>query len=179
MSDVMLGKLPNVDSCRDAIHVAVIPMVASEMLRPGQRVGIVGPSTVGPSSDVIGIVDPFLQDVVPKGSRFWLMLLPNTVTGMRHHWAHPKFSEDEITKGHQFVESEAWLRNIAGQFDMTYEELMSPDCELVNGEFITQPGSEDWRELWYGIEDEFWRHYENVTGRPVEMRNRGGFSCSC
>lgn len=86
MSDVTLGTIPNENENRDAIHVAVIPMVASEMLRPGQRVGIVGPSTVGPSSDVIGIVDPFLQDVVPKGSRFWLMLLPNTVTGILPRW---------------------------------------------------------------------------------------------
>ena len=39
MSDVRLGSLVDGSAERDAIHVAVVPVVASEMLRPGQRVG--------------------------------------------------------------------------------------------------------------------------------------------
>jgi hypothetical protein len=91
MSDVNLGKTPGPQAQRDAVHVAVVPVFAHELLRPGQRVGLVGENLIGPSSDIVGIVDPYLTDVVPKGEKCWLFLLPNTVTGMRHHWVHPRF----------------------------------------------------------------------------------------
>ena len=65
MSDVLLGTIPDKGEPRDAIHVAVVPMVASEMLRPGQRVGVISKGVAGPAASVLGIVDPYLLDVVP------------------------------------------------------------------------------------------------------------------
>lgn len=82
-----VGKLLTGTEGRDAIHFALAPVVASEILRPGQEVGRNG-SIEGP---MLGIVDPFLkQDVLP-GQRFWLFLFPGTITSLRHVWAHPAF----------------------------------------------------------------------------------------
>lgn len=77
---------------RDAIHVAVVPVVASEDLEPGRRVGLI-PGTLRayrPVEEIgIGIVDPFLRSPVVAGQRFWLLLDPGTATNLRHEWEHP------------------------------------------------------------------------------------------
>lgn len=89
--DLGLGKIiePDREVHRDAIHVAVIPMTATVLLLPGNRVNAQGL----PIAPHVGIVDPFLPDVVQPGQRYWLWLFPGTVTGMRHHWQHPAFAE--------------------------------------------------------------------------------------
>ena len=78
---------------RDAIHIAVAPVTATVTLQPGEPVGLLEGSReqVAPGEHNIGIVDPFLQEEVEPGQRFWLFLFPNTVTGMRHIWTHPAF----------------------------------------------------------------------------------------
>ena len=91
----LIGKEENV--FRDAIHVAVCPVVANCTLGPGQRVGIVkrteqGDYVVGYSRDIIGIVDPFLSINVFEGERCWLFMLPNSVSNLRHAWQHEAFS---------------------------------------------------------------------------------------
>jgi hypothetical protein len=181
MSDVLLGAVPPANSERDAIHVAVVPMRASELLRPGQRVGVVGPQMAGPSTDVVGIVDPYLVDVVPKDGWFWLALLPNTVTGMRHHWQHSSFTDgfQDLHEKPQKAASVAWIKAQCEDLGISYDELMDPACEIVNGDYILNGLNESSRDHWYSIEDEFWKHYELVTGRSVPTRMRGGFTCSC
>ena len=76
----------------------IAPCVAAEDLEPGQHVGLVGgESDVAGTrtARLVGIVDPFLTETVRAGQRFYLCLYPNTVTSLRHHWAHPAFDEDE------------------------------------------------------------------------------------
>ena len=91
-----LGRLiEDGDRRRDAIHIAIAPVTAAQRLAPGQHVGLVQDGNlelVGPCDNNIGIVDPFLVEEVELGQRFWLFLYPNTVTGMRHIWAHPAFA---------------------------------------------------------------------------------------
>jgi len=84
------------DRRRDAIHVAVAPVMAVERLSPGQHVGLVKAGDielVGVCERLIGVVDPFLKGDVEPGQRFWLFLYPNTITGLRHIWTHPVFSD--------------------------------------------------------------------------------------
>lgn len=91
-----LGQLvPDGERRRDAIHVALAPVMAAERLAPGQHVGLVEAGNVelaGPCSVNIGIVDPFLTADVEPGQRFWLCLYPGTITGLRHVWTHPEFT---------------------------------------------------------------------------------------
>ena len=79
---------------RDAIHIAVAPVTAATRLAPGQHVGLVQEGNlelVGPCDNNIGIVDPFLEEEIEPGQRFWLFLYPGTITGLRHVWGHPAF----------------------------------------------------------------------------------------
>jgi hypothetical protein len=84
------------DRRRDAIHIAVAPVTAAERLSPAQRVGLVREGNVelvGPCDRNIGIVDPFLTADVEPGQRFWLLLYPGSISGLRHIWTHPEFAK--------------------------------------------------------------------------------------
>lgn len=96
-----LGHLCGEDARRDAVHIALAPVEAGQLLTRGQRVGVregkayalIG--TIHGEIECVGIVDPFLPDdliFVHTGSKFWLLLLPGTITGLRHVWNHPAFT---------------------------------------------------------------------------------------
>lgn len=99
MDQIKVGKLCEPDAGRDAIHVAIFPATAQRILAPGQYVGfvedgnteLVGTATV----HKIGIVDPFLKQMVQRGDRFYVFLFPQTITGLRHVWSHPAFPEEK------------------------------------------------------------------------------------
>lgn len=101
-----LGSLCDDSARRDCVHVAVAPVVAGERLLPGWRVRLednkaylaretikTDTGDVEPVDEVVGIVDPFLPlpKYIRKGQRFWLFLLPGSVTSIRHLWTHPAF----------------------------------------------------------------------------------------
>ncbi len=75
------------DAVRDAIHVAIAPMIAAQNLKPGDHVGFYG---FGDTQEIIkndapvGIVDPYLTTPIKKGEHFYLFLYPNTITALRH-----------------------------------------------------------------------------------------------
>jgi hypothetical protein len=89
-----LGELCSDDAKRDAVHVAVAPVVAGHRLIPGHGVSLdkQGCAIREDSENFIGIVDPFLRKIVEEGEKFWLFLRPNTVTSLRHVWSHPAFT---------------------------------------------------------------------------------------
>jgi len=98
-----LGQLATETDMRDAIHIALAPVVAGVDLEPGQHVSLSQEREALPTGVTIGIVDPFLKERVLHGQRFWLFLYQNTVTGLRHSWSHPSFKVSgvfppEITK---------------------------------------------------------------------------------
>lgn len=93
-----LGQTPGDDARRDAIHLAVVPVVTRFSQAPGRRVGLTG-RRVGNDYEVdtcvgepVGILDPYRQGEVPAGGRCWLFLFPGTITGLRHVWSHPAFA---------------------------------------------------------------------------------------
>lgn len=168
MSDTKLGDLITRGTGeRDAIHVALAPVVAAERLKPGQHIGFVRPyntELVGISSEPLGIVDPFLEHSVERGQRFYMVLYQNTVTGMRHQWEHPAFPPPSAE------ESERWMQELADELGKDITELLS---EIGDGSVYT--GSEER----YGIRenDEIRRHYEAITGHaaPSDIH----FRCAC
>jgi len=182
MSAVEVGKTPPSNATRDAIHSAIAPVTAACDLDPGEHVGLVdGDSVAGPSAVCFGIVDPFLTERVKKGDRFWLFLYQNSVTSLAHHWTHPAFSTPpkggyfQIDVG--YVISRNWLDDFANKSDMHYDELMDAARSwMQHGDYQCDGGK------WEGhsTPDEFWNHYEVITGTKIDNHNRGNFfTCSC
>ncbi len=98
-----LGMIHFKTEARDAIHLAVEPVIAGEDLLPGQQIGIINHQKDGFSmaygieanSGVknMGIVDPFLPKTgVRAGERFWLVVHPRQISSLRHVWEHPDFA---------------------------------------------------------------------------------------
>lgn len=185
MTDALetLGTLIDDTAGRDAIHIAVEPVVAAISLYPGQDIGLTadGARPVGDGVKGIGVVDPFLSGVVYPGQRFWLLVYPRTITSLRHVWEHPGFDNDAVPFDRK-VASEQWLRDFCERSDC-------PSYESVIGAAIDNRGGSygDFEYLHFSgidahgdIPPEFWDHVEIVTGQTVPSDERGTyFSCSC
>lgn len=99
MEQVRLGELLKGHEKRDAVHVAIEPVVAGEELEPGTRVGVSRlPGEpwflIHASGSTVGIVDPMLRQAVKKGERCYLWVYPNTVLSLRHSWIHPILGDE-------------------------------------------------------------------------------------
>lgn len=172
-----LGTIIDDAQKRDAIHIAVLPVIAGERLHAGQDVGIGPDGGAFTTAKHTGIVDPFLKVAVQPGQRFWLLLYPRMVTSLRHVWSHPEFSDDADGKPSEKTASEAWLDLFASTAGISRDELIDGARDyLKHDEYLSQGGR------WEGFStpDEFWTHYEIVTGEKVSENDRGSFfSCSC
>lgn len=195
-----LGTIIDDTQKRDAIHLAVEPVIAKDRLWPGQNVSSAGQAN---HPNAVGIVDPFLSKPVEAGQRFWLVLYPRTIKSLRHVWEHPAFSPSEIQdnlNAHESLskieKSQKWIEDYVIQcqehedridYDyvkeesFTYENLMNFADEWVdsNQEFPDYfYVSESLRNK--GLPEEFWDHYEIVTGKKVkENKKESFFTCSC
>ena len=172
-----IGKLLPEDAQRDAIHIAVAPIVACERLSPGEHVGLdesgcgrVSRSVAGP----VGIVDPYLTAPVEPGQRFWLFLYPNTITSLRHQWEHPAF------KAPTPEESEQWIREFAERIDKTYNALMRAADGLLKKNEYEFDNSESYKDVEDDDWETFWEHYGRVRGVVVPKDRRWApYSCAC
>lgn len=178
-----LGELIDGEPGRDAIHIAIAPVTAAIGMRPGQRTGLLSDGRASPyTTDIIGIVDPYLRDDVKEGQRFYLFLMPNTVTSLRHEWAHPAFPAATPTadKG----ESERWLREFAESVDLSYETVIKAGRDVVEiGMRYTQRGNDAAQDAMCSVNNRelFWKHWQVVTGVTVSdsTTEETVFSCSC
>lgn len=181
MSDVKPGLLLGADGPegRDAIHVAIVPVTLAQILRPGDHVGLVPGSgdevmAEGPTVTSIGIIDPYVRAAsLPVGTRTWLFLYPQTITGLRHVWTHPAFSEEASTAAPDKVLAEKTLRYFADYTGWMFEEAVANLTEYAEtgyGDFGLTIGVD--------IEPEVWDALEAYTGRRVKHRT-SYFSCAC
>jgi hypothetical protein len=198
-----LGQIITDEQQRDAVHIAVAPVIAAVRLTPGTHVHIVDRrARRSVKGDVpVGIVDPYLRESVSPGQRFCLFLCPGSITSLRHEWSHPAFQvEAAIQPADAKAVSEKWLRDLcerhrSGDWDYDHEEDGRPcisyhaliaamsegDEEDYDG--YTQSGSESLRDEMSDPETRalFWHHLEVVTGRNFSQKHRENhyFSCSC
>lgn len=190
MTDIVLGQPASILDKRDAIHIAIAPIIAGENLKPGEHVGVGNNGYAYKSAPKIGIVDPFLTTPIEQYQHFYLLLYQNSVTGMRHHWQHPVFTEEKVLYTKE--ESEQWLRNYIDNADCpSYNDVIA----AATGGQLTNTNPEYYDEAYYNdgdylhfngrdahgdIPDEFWDHIENVTGVKVPQNQRASqWSCSC
>lgn len=167
---------------RDAVHIAVVPCIASCDLLPGQHVGVTADGKYSMrQGTTVGIVDPFIpaNDVIKAGQTFWLCLYQGQVTTLRHEWTHPAFPNVAAAPARDDrAVSESALRLYAkgikpyDDADKAYSDLLE---ELKNDEVYFHGTESD-----YGIKQdyEFWRHVGIVTGRTPNMDDVT-IRCSC
>lgn len=180
-----LGSIITEKEKRDAIHLAVEPVIAAHMMEPGAHVGLMADGRASELVDnKVGIVDPFLDCDVVAGDRFWLVVYPRQITSLRHVWEHPLFpASGETTAAQQYSASEQWIRNFADRVSLHYDVLMEGAADWVRskesggwGEYLCFGGLLEG----IGVPDEFWTHYDAVTGNVTPEEHRGSFfTCSC
>lgn len=181
MSDVKLGEILTGTAERDAIHIAVAPVVADQVLAAGQHIGFVAEGDTeraGIVSQPIGIVDPFLRGYVARGDRFYMFLYPQTITSLRHEWTHPAFQA--IEDSHARASARARLENIAGRLGVSYDELVSSST------YYWGQGSVCFgNDIEYGVDEDetktFWHDMGTVLGRavPHDAAQTVYFRCAC
>lgn len=189
-----LGTIIDETAGRDAIHLAVEPVIAGERLAPGQHVLIKdGVAVAGAAyADAFGIVDPFLPRDVMPGERFWFVVYPRQITSLRHVWEHPMFPDkpaeraltpeeakdvDRIRLRLDKAASEQWLADFcANGSGPSYDSLMEA---LARADF-TEEYLHINDDAYGNIPDEFWDHVEAVIGRRLGPDERPEhFSCAC
>jgi hypothetical protein len=161
VSDLTLGQILDDTAGRDAIHVAIAPVIAGQSLDRGEPVAIRDGRAYPDHVNPIGVIDPFLPGGVDNGQRCWLFLKPGTITSLRHVWTHPLF--DAATPEHG--EAEMRLRAFAELLGFTYARLLD-----AAGEYQASDGDTcviEWRFESMSIYDGFWKDYEIVTGGKV------------
>jgi hypothetical protein len=176
----LIGKLLNDTVERDAIHIAVAPVVAARTLKPGSRIGLAEDGRADNLAEKdIGIVDPFLAAPVKPGDRFFMFLFPNTIRSLRHEWTHPAFRENDPARDKS--RSEKWMRawamehvseNYYGEGSLSENDAYA--FAIRAGHDLHIGPYESARDT---IDTEWWGHWEAITG---ERGQRGEyFSCSC
>lgn len=190
-----LGTIIGPSEKRDAIHLAVIPAIASTRMKPGTHVALhddmaypADPDRSWISKDLVGIVDPFLAEPVEEQQRFWLIIYPRVINSLRHVWTHPRIRDEIINERvpYDAEASEKWLRDFCqtGAGPRSYDDLMIAvrggtihsgygPCQN-DGEYLTIMGSDAHGEIPAG----FWDHVEAVTGLK-NLPRASYFSCSC
>lgn len=185
------GKLPN----RDAIHVAILPIIAGARLHRGEPFRIKrGTKNIALSgeyngkystqnrnlSSAVGIIDPYLSTfAVQEGEACYGFMYPNTITGLHHHWEHPIVDSGDSER--EINEHEQWLIGFAEDWNFDYDQLI--DAATGNSNYVVALGidlhSAD--DLGAGVEQEFWEHIEGLTGKEISESHKKDmvWSCSC
>lgn len=187
-NEVKLGELCGPTAQRDAIHIAVAPVVAGEELSVGQPVSLCDGKAVEDYENPIGIVDPFLKAAVQPEQTFYLCLYPYTITSLRHEWVHPAFDAKTLE---QKAASLAWMEAFAKQHhshrgrwydgmgrNYTAADLIEAATDFLHtGNRHIQQGSSSLRDDAHTAE--FWTHFEVITGICVPDRSESPFCCTC
>lgn len=188
-SELGIGKIITGSPQKDAIHCAVAPMRAGEILMPGQHVALVSGWAYGAnakSQPAIGVVDPFLTGTVHREQRFWLFLYPQTITSLRHEWTHPDFVEPDTGpidfeniagRTEARAKAYAYLQQAALDVEMTYRQLLEAAVDYAKG-------NRDKEHLGFDTPDsvnsgEFWEHVATITGVQIKDPYDTLFSCAC
>lgn len=167
-----LGTIIDKNCKRDAIHLAVEPCIAAEILKPGDHIGIINGKGTTNAIKKLGIVDPFLIDPIQENEMFWLIVYPRTITSLRHVWEHPNFPNKNPNE-----ESKQWIFDFAKRIHQNYNDLMEAAERWVQNEDYTYDNTESYKN--HSAEfDEFWKHYEIITGKKPQSKE-AFFTCSC
>jgi len=186
MSSIDLTKKIGKDEhpVKDAIHVAILPVIVGPDLcvYPGRPAKVssfneeAGLFELGEIGKNIGIINPFMGGRADSGDRIYIFLYPNTVTSLRHDWEFEGLETIRKIGQPTLDGSKLYIENLAENLDMSYEDLMDAAEDFIDyGNYCNVGINED-----ASLPDEFWAHYELISGRIVPADKRYSFfSCSC
>lgn len=185
------------ESLRDAIHIAIVPVIAAHKMAPASHVGLDkdGKASYSFDGEYVGIIDPFLENAVQKSQKVYLFLYPNTITSLKHFWTHPAFKDDvpplKQTSPLQTDKSESieWLKNYAIREVYSDSDYYS-DRDKAYEAMLSQVQSNEL--IFYGKDchgygdvpdaEELFGHLSIVLGKQIDrsyFEDNGYFSCSC
>lgn len=174
MSDkIDLLEKPSIQYEKDAVHIAVIAVIAGEDLSAGTQVAKGANEHYFKSTKSVGIVNPF-SGRVKKGDLFWLMLNPNTITGMRHNWTHPDFNE--LPNNYVKIGVQQVINKFADYLNLDFNDLISIAQNYLNNDRYEYDNSENYKDLDWS---EFWQAYNILFPNEVITDNFAPFTCSC
>jgi hypothetical protein len=175
--EVKLGELIGTEHpLRDAVHIAVFPAMAGTQLKAGDYVRVARNGYAYDHGNAQGIVDPFLKTPVKPGERFWVFLLPHTITSLRHMWTHPAFgNEPAPVVGGDVEAALEWFRAKEEQYSFDTDSLVDA-VRAQEGYCFGDDDGPEWART-----DEFWSHMEVIIGERVEQERRENtyFRCAC
>ena len=190
-----LGTIIGPDEKRDAIHLAVEPVVAGQPLGPGMNVRLhEGLAMFAASPDEgVGIVDPFLTESVKAGQCFWLVVYPRQISSLRHVWEHPDFPPSTdlgidisrpltpVTDAEEYIRAFVHSSDLQPYgFDVFIEACKTGYARTDDDDYLR---IEDGYVLTGGfdssgsIPDKLWEQVEIFIGGPTARGDH--FSCSC
>lgn len=175
-----LGSLITRYEDRDAVHIAIAPVVAGENLKRGATIFIEKDIAWNSGERMsIGIVDPFLPvENVVKGAKFWACLYPNSIVSLRHHWSHPAFPPNEDNSSERLEFATGMIKKWAEEAGQDYDTMMYQAGRYLREDWYYVCDGERWEGFY--VDDTFWNAYEVITGTVVHSKKRGSwFSCSC
>lgn len=194
-----LGTIHTETQQRDAIHLAVEPVVAGGILRPGDHIGILNGFAVKATAKVkaLGIVDPFLTSFINKDEKFYLILFPRMITSLRHVWEHPDFQplasvaaepvdpeavhKMRVLIGDREAVAKQVIIDTAEELGVEFEELMDhAHAKRVDSSHYWVHEDDGGKFEGECIPDNFWEAFEIYTGKIVPEDSKYNFlSCSC
>ncbi len=167
---------------RDAVHIAVVPVMAMQQLSPGDHVGVSpdGKAAHAAYSPHVGIVDPFLRGTVRPEQTFWLCLYQGQVTTLRHEWTHPAFPNVRHDDTASVKAARDRMTTFASECEQTLEDFLENLKRAVEDEKTTGWGSVSTGNN-QGVEPYagFWNDFQDLTGVKLDREPEIGFSCSC
>lgn len=182
VKEARLGELitePGAQNQRDAIHIAVVPIVASSGLDPGQHIGVLSDGTRSSQhGPFVGIVDPFLKQTVHPGETFWAFLYQGQVTTLRHEWTHPAFPDVqyEPAPAQDLTDARVRMAQFAGECHHTLESFLEEITSVARGtDSSVFVGDNEGAEKY----PQFWSDFTALTGVDAPSDGEIWFSCGC
>jgi hypothetical protein len=173
----VLGELCPEGAGRDAVHVAVLPIEAGEELGPGDKVRVMDGCAYGWSSGegLVGVVDPYLDQIVRGGQRFYLFLLPRTITGLRHVWEHPDFPAEAPISAERGAD-ELYVARAAEMAGYSYDRFLQMCEGAARDNDSVNTGDNECYDV---NTPELWDAVARLTGARHQNRDHAYFSCAC
>ncbi len=167
-----LGKNPDEIGVKDAVHVAIVSVIAASAIKGGSRIQLNsdGHAINANEGSGFGVADPFIG-IVARGEKFWVLVDPDSVAEVSHSWDHVQSFPKDVKP----VEKNKYLQRYATAAGVTYEQLIEACSQYMEtgrkspypGTMTVDEGEEAFEkietgDMWYEWANESLYEFENI-----------------